>query len=99
MTHYLGQGACLALEDAATLQILLHDAIPGRTLTAALEEYSRIRRPRVAKVATRSSKIGAVLQGQGGLRSRARNVALGRFVPRLLDRAAAEAVDWVPPTM
>lgn len=98
MTHYLGQGACLALEDAVTLQACVHEAIPGHTLGKAMEEYSRIRRPRVAKVASRSRRVGSALQGHGGFGLRAKNVALGRFLPRLLDRAAEEAVDWRPPT-
>ncbi|MBN1171399.1 MAG: FAD-dependent monooxygenase [Micromonosporaceae bacterium] len=100
MTHYLDQGACLALEDAATLHQTVRDAIPGRTLSQAIEDYSRLRRPRVVKVAARSRRIGSVLLGSsaGGLGLRARNVAMGRFLPRLLDRAAAEAVDWTPPS-
>jgi hypothetical protein len=99
MTHYLGQGVCLALEDAATLQAVLLNAIPGRTLAQGIEEYSRTRAPRVAKVAARSRRVGSALQGHGGLGLRARNAALGPFLPRLLDRAAAEAIDWAPPTM
>ncbi|MBT8225962.1 MAG: FAD-dependent monooxygenase [Dactylosporangium sp.] len=100
MTHYLGQGACLALEDAATLQVAVRSTIPGRNLGQAIEEYSRLRRPRVAKVAARSRRVGSALQGGtvGGFGLRARNAALGRFLPRLLDRAAAESVDWYPPT-
>jgi 2-polyprenyl-6-methoxyphenol hydroxylase-like FAD-dependent oxidoreductase len=97
MTHYLGQGACLALEDAATLRTVVQDTIPGQTLGRALEEYSRMRLPRVTKVAARSRRVGLALQGHGGLGLRARNAAMGRFLPRLLDRAAAEAVDWSPP--
>ena len=89
MTHYLGQGACLALEDAATLQAVVHDTIPGRTLDQGLAEYSRLRLPRVTKVAARSRRVGQAMQGQSGLGLRARNAAMGRFLPRLLDRATA----------
>lgn len=99
LTHYLGQGACLALEDVATLQTAVRNAIPGTTLGQSIEEYSRLRRPRVTKIATRSRRIASALQeGSGGLGLRAKNVAFGRFLPRLLDRAAAESADWLPPS-
>jgi 2-polyprenyl-6-methoxyphenol hydroxylase-like FAD-dependent oxidoreductase len=98
MTHYLAQGACLALEDAATLQALVHNAVPGTTLGDALGEYTRLRRPRVAKVAARSRRVGSALWGNtSGFGERARNAALARFLPRLLDRAADESADWAPP--
>ena len=45
MPHHLGQGACLAFEDAATLRSLVRDAAPGAQLCAAVEAYSRLRRP------------------------------------------------------
>jgi 2-polyprenyl-6-methoxyphenol hydroxylase-like FAD-dependent oxidoreductase len=97
MTHHLGQGACLALEDAATLQAVLVDAIPGKTLGTALGEYSRLRRPRVLRVLAQSRRVGSVLQARGRFTVRARDMALGRLAPRLLDRAAAAASDWHPP--
>ncbi len=97
MTHHLSQGACLALEDAATLQALLLDAIPGRNLSERLQAYSQNRRPRVLRVAQQSRRIGAVLQERGRLLTRARDMALGRLAPRLLDRASAGATDWRPP--
>lgn len=96
MAHYLAQGACLALEDAATLQRAVADAPPGRTLGLALEEYSRIRRPRIAKVLAHTRRIGALLQPKNGLTGRARTMAIGLFAPRVLDRAYAEASDWRP---
>jgi 2-polyprenyl-6-methoxyphenol hydroxylase-like FAD-dependent oxidoreductase len=97
MTHHLSQGACLALEDAATLQALVLDAIPGRNLAARLLSYSEDRRPRVLRVAQQSRRIGVVLQERGRLLTRARDVALGTFAPRLLDKASAGATDWRPP--
>lgn len=97
MTHHLSQGACLALEDAATLCALMADAIPGRTLGAGLAEYTRLRRSRVAKVGTHSRRVGSVLQARGRLAVRARDLALVRFAPRLIDRATAEASNWQPP--
>jgi 2-polyprenyl-6-methoxyphenol hydroxylase-like FAD-dependent oxidoreductase len=96
MSHHLGQGACLALEDAATLRALLLDAIPGRSLGQALEEYSVQRRPRVARIIRQSRRVGAVYAANGNLVVRARNAALG-LTPRLLGRASAVARQWRPP--
>jgi 2-polyprenyl-6-methoxyphenol hydroxylase-like FAD-dependent oxidoreductase len=97
MTHHLSQGACLALEDAATLQALLLEAIPGRTLGERLQAYSQLRRPRVVRVAQQSRRVGAMLQERGRLLTRARDMALGTLAPHLLDKASAGAADWRPP--
>src|SRR2546421_732668 len=96
MSHHLGQGACLALEDAATLRALLLDAIPGRALVHALEEYTGQRRPRVARIVRQSRRVGAVYAANGNLVVRARNAALG-LTPRLLGRAGVMARQWRPP--
>ena len=96
MSHHLGQGACLALEDAATLRALLLDAAPGRPLVLALEEYSVQRRPRVARIVRQTRRVGAVYAANGNLVVRARNAALG-LTPRLLGRAGAVARQWRPP--
>ena len=96
MSHHLGQGACLALEDAATLRSLVLDAIPGRTLGRALEEYTNQRRPRVARIVRQSRRVGAVYAANGNLVVRARNAALG-LTPRMLGRAGAVARQWRPP--
>jgi 2-polyprenyl-6-methoxyphenol hydroxylase-like FAD-dependent oxidoreductase len=97
MSHHLGQGACLALEDAATLRSLLLDAIPGRSLVHALEEYTSQRRPRVARIMRQSRRVGVVYAANGNLVVRARNAALG-LTPRMLGRAGAVARQWRPPT-
>lgn len=96
MTHHLSQGGCLALEDAATLQALLADAVPGRTLGPALARYTQLRRARVARVTAQSRRIGSVLQARGRFAVRARDLTLVRLAPRLIDRANAAACDWRP---
>jgi 2-polyprenyl-6-methoxyphenol hydroxylase-like FAD-dependent oxidoreductase len=98
MTHHLGQGGCLALEDAATLRSLLVEAIPGRSLGDALDRYNGIRRTRVMRVLVQSRRAGSVLQARGRLAVRARDMALGRLAPRMLERAATAASDWQPLT-
>jgi len=98
LADHLGQGACLALEDAVTLQALVHDAEPGTALTAALHGYDRARRPRVARLARQGRRLGTVLQASGRLGARARGMALGALAPRLLESAATAANDWRPPS-
>jgi 2-polyprenyl-6-methoxyphenol hydroxylase-like FAD-dependent oxidoreductase len=97
-TPTLTQGACLAFEDAATLQALVRDAEPGHALTRAMGRYTVARRPRVERVARASRRLGRVMQAQGRLTVRARDAALGRLPSRLLDRASASSFDWTPPS-
>ena len=97
MGHHLSQGACLALEDAATLATLVHQAVPGRTLGEAVTEYTRIRRPRLARIVRQSRRLGAVLSANGALAVRARDAALG-LSPRLLGRVSGTVRQWRPPT-
>ncbi|MGW0432675.1 FAD-dependent oxidoreductase [Micromonospora sp. NPDC003197] len=97
MPHHLGQGACLAFEDAATLQAVTREAVPGKPLGAAVESYSAVRLPRTATVVRQTRRMSAVLQARGRLALRARDAALGRITPRLLGSAASAAVQWEPP--
>ncbi len=96
MSHHLGQGACLALEDAATLRALLLEAIPGRSLGQALDDYTGQRRPRLARIVRQSRRVGAVYAANGNPLVRARNAAFG-LTPRLLGRAGDMARQWRPP--
>lgn len=94
MPPHLGQGACLAFEDAATLASLLREA----RLPDAVQAYDRIRRPRAATVVRQTRRMSAVLQARGRLALRARDAALGTINSRLLSSAAASAAQWRPPT-
>jgi 2-polyprenyl-6-methoxyphenol hydroxylase-like FAD-dependent oxidoreductase len=96
-TPDLSQGACLAFEDAATLRSLFRDPNSVAPLAPALDAYTQTRRARVSRVAKASRRLGLVLQAQGRLTVRARDAALGRLPPNLLDRAAATAHHWTPP--
>jgi 2-polyprenyl-6-methoxyphenol hydroxylase-like FAD-dependent oxidoreductase len=96
-TPNLTQGACLAFEDAATLRSLVRDSMPGHTLTLAITEYTAARRARVARIARASRRLGLLLGAQGRFTVRARDAALGRMPPRLLDRASSAAHEWTPP--
>ncbi|TDC43677.1 NAD(P)/FAD-dependent oxidoreductase [Micromonospora sp. KC213] len=94
MPPHLGQGACLAFEDAATLASLLRES----TLPDALQAYDRLRRPRAATVVRQTRRMSAVLQARGRLALRARDAALGTISPRLLSSAASAAAQWRPPS-
>jgi 2-polyprenyl-6-methoxyphenol hydroxylase-like FAD-dependent oxidoreductase len=98
MPHHLGQGACLAFEDAATLRSLVREAVPGAGLRAAVESYSRLRRPRAETVVRQTRRMSAVLQTRGRLALRAPDAALGTITPRLMSRVATAAAQWRPPT-
>ncbi|MEU8243680.1 NAD(P)/FAD-dependent oxidoreductase [Actinoplanes missouriensis] len=93
MPHHLGQGACLAFEDAATLRVLA----AGEGLAAAVEEYSRLRRPRTTSVIRQNRRMSAVVQARGRLALRARDAALSHMRPRILGRSLNPAADWSPP--
>lgn len=95
MPHHLGQGACLAFEDAATLRTLV--AAAGADLPAAVDEYDRVRRPRTASVVRQSRRMSAVVQARGKLALRARDAALGSLRPRILGHARGLADEWHPP--
>jgi 2-polyprenyl-6-methoxyphenol hydroxylase-like FAD-dependent oxidoreductase len=94
MVDHVGVGACLAIEDAASLQALLVDAVPGASLAEALRTYTRLRRPRVARLARRSRRLGWLLR----LGARAGDVALPVLAPRLMDSVSAAVAAWRPPT-
>jgi 2-polyprenyl-6-methoxyphenol hydroxylase-like FAD-dependent oxidoreductase len=96
-TPNLTQGACLAFEDAATLGGLMRAAVPGGNINLRLAEYTEARRARVARIARTSRRLDLLFQAQGRLTVAARDVALGRFSARVLDRANATAFDWAPP--
>lgn len=97
MPHHLGQGACLAFEDAATLRSLVAAAEPGPALGDAVEAYDRARRPRTATVVRQTRRMSAVVQARGRLALRARDAALGSLRPRILGSAHGLAADWQPP--
>ncbi|WP_433829434.1 FAD-dependent oxidoreductase [Actinoplanes sp. CA-015351] len=97
MPHHLGQGACLAFEDAATLRTLMVDAEPGEGLCTAIESYSRLRRPRTTTVIRQNRRMSAVVQARGRLALRARDAALNHMRPRILGRTLDPVADWTPP--
>ncbi|MEV6523956.1 FAD-dependent monooxygenase [Longispora sp. NPDC051575] len=95
MTPNLGQGACLALEDAVTLAALLgtDDVAP------ALARYDRERRPRAARIVRRSRSAGRFLQAGSPLGTRLRDLALTATPARFAESGAVALAGWTPPTL
>ncbi|WP_433298080.1 FAD-dependent oxidoreductase [Pseudonocardia sp. CA-142604] len=81
MTPDLGQGACLAFEDAVALGKVLVDADPAY-VPAALQIYSARRLPRTSQQQWAARRMNRMLRLTGG-QARVRNTAL-RCVPRSL---------------
>ncbi|MBL1087976.1 MULTISPECIES: FAD-dependent monooxygenase [Streptomyces] len=97
MTPNLGQGACQALEDAATLAAAL--AAEPR-VEAALTRYDAERRPRsqsVARAARQAGRIGQQLTHP--LAIALRNTALRLAPSRATVRTALRHADWTPPRL
>ncbi|MFI1332176.1 FAD-dependent monooxygenase [Streptomyces sp. NPDC020845] len=97
MTPNLGQGACQALEDAATLAA----ALAGEpTVPAALSRYDAERRPRsqsVARAARQAGRMGQRLAHP--LAIAARNTALRLAPSRVTVRAVLRHGGWAPPRL
>jgi hypothetical protein len=96
MTPDLGQGGCQALEDGATLGMLLPAGLPAGDVGRALAEYSGHRAERAAGVARRSARAGRLYQSPMWLRILAAR-ASGAVPPAMLVRALDRVLAWAPP--
>jgi len=94
MTPNLGQGACLALEDAITLGTLVAEGIPGGSLDGVLSRYDRLRRRRTAKLVRQSRRLGTLFGARSRLAVGARNTLLTAVPTGLLDRATSAGANW-----
>ena len=86
-TPNMGQGAAMAIEDAAVLDELL--ARDDLEVPRALEEYERRRRPRVSRIREQSWRFGRIAQWSNPAACFLRD-ALVRLTP---DRAALGALE------
>ncbi|MFJ9817296.1 FAD-dependent monooxygenase [Streptomyces sp. NPDC101151] len=97
MTPHLGQGACQALEDAATLAAALSGA---PTVASALARYDAERRPRaqsVARAARQAGRMGQQLSHPVAVALR--NTALRLAPSRATVRSILRHADWQPPRL
>ncbi|WP_406346180.1 FAD-dependent monooxygenase [Streptomyces sp. NBC_00648] len=94
MTPNLGQGANQALEDAATLAVLL-DTYPD--VESALAAYDRHRRPRTQLVARRSHRIGVAAQWHSAPATALRDLMLRLAPSSTLLNSLTPILGWQPP--
>jgi 2-polyprenyl-6-methoxyphenol hydroxylase-like FAD-dependent oxidoreductase len=94
MTPNLGQGACQALEDAATLGALLAEE---PDVAGALARYDRLRRPRTQDVVRRSRQMGAVGQWSWPPAVALRDRLLPLVPASTTLRVFAPVLAWPPP--
>lgn len=100
MTPDLGQGAGQAIEDAATLILLLRDTrgeTAGFDPAAALERYSQLRRTRTRALWRQSRLTGKVAQANGAVSSHLRDVAMRATPALLMTRAMNRLQRWQAP--
>lgn len=96
MTPDLGQGAGQAIEDAATIVVLLRGAAAAG-IDTVLEQYDRLRRSRTRKMWQRSRLAGKVAQSQGALSAGLRDAALRAAPAAVMTSATNRLLDWRPP--
>ncbi|WP_298462552.1 FAD-dependent monooxygenase [uncultured Cellulomonas sp.] len=96
LTPDLGQGGCLALEDAVELALLMGRQAP---VPEALAQYTRLRLPRVSQIAARSRQLARVGQASGPVVTGVRTAVLraAAVLPAgVLARGLGGVVDWRP---
>lgn len=100
MTPDLGQGAGQAIEDAATLILLLrkaHTASASFDLDAILGRYNHLRRPRTRALWRQSRLTGRVAHTAGPLSTGLRDAALRAIPTELITRAMSNVQRWRTP--
>ena len=96
MTPDLGQGAGQAIEDAATLALLLRGTQP-HNLGSILEQFDRLRRSRTRALWRQSRLTGRVAQARHPIAASLRDAALRATPSSLLAGAMTRTQRWVEP--
>lgn len=97
MTPDLGQGAGQAVEDAATITLLLRQRGTG-DVDQAVSAYDLLRRPRSQTIARRSRATGRIAQLAAPVPVALRNAGLTVVPARAVARAALRIQRWTPPS-
>jgi 2-polyprenyl-6-methoxyphenol hydroxylase-like FAD-dependent oxidoreductase len=95
VTPDIGQGACLAIEDAVTLAAALENAPAG--IDAGLRVYDALRRPRTERMARASGRLGRIMQTRNPAAALVRDTVAAALPDSLLIGAAGAAFTWTPP--
>ncbi|RKS06731.1 2-polyprenyl-6-methoxyphenol hydroxylase-like FAD-dependent oxidoreductase [Nocardiopsis sp. Huas11] len=101
MTPNLGQGACMALEDAVTLAHAVGEGSADTDLPEALAAYTAARLPRADAVVRRSAAVGRMSTLRNPVARVLRDAGVGlvgRVAPSLFYGPVEATFDWCPPT-
>ena len=101
MTPNLGQGACMAVEDAVTLAHAVGEGSADTDPPEALAAYTAARLPRASGVVRRSAAIGRMSALRNPLARTLRDTGVrlaGRVAPSLFYGPVEEVFGWRPPT-
>lgn len=94
VTPDIGQGACLAIEDAVVLAASTAD---HDDLADGIAAYDRARRPRTQKLARISGRSAQVQQASRPVTAALRDLAVYLMPRGAYLNAAQEALGWAPP--
>ncbi len=94
MTPNLGQGACLALEDAVVLAAQL---AADTDVARAVARYDQQRRPRAEDLATKSFQVSRMIQLENRAAVALRNLMVRAIPERHAMARIARITDWTPP--
>ena len=95
-TPNIGQGACLAVEDAVTLAARLKDAAD---IPAALRAYERERTHRTTTIVSQSQRIGDMIQIENPLLTTLRDLSLYFTPSRLISNQQLEIFSHDSPSL
>jgi 2-polyprenyl-6-methoxyphenol hydroxylase-like FAD-dependent oxidoreductase len=95
VTPDIGQGACLAIEDAVVLAAELSTA----DVPAALHSYDAARRPRTQALARESGRIGRMLMNPSRIATGLRDAAATVVPASLAMKTIADIYNWNPPRL
>lgn len=94
VTPDIGQGACLAIEDAV---VLATSVAEGTDVPSGLLAYDAARRSRTQQMARLSGRLARVLQTSSPVGARLRDLVASVLPSRAFLRASAGAFSWMPP--
>lgn len=97
VTPDIGQGACLAIEDAVVLAHALAGAADRRRIDAGLRAYEVARRPRTQSLAKTSGRLAQLLQVRNPVVTGLRDTLTRALPTPVFARFAAGAFSWTPP--